>query len=114
MVEEVKRSREMERHKEAVWGRTDMKKSRDPVIAAALEYERATLDALETLDGTDREAQIAACVRFVQAMQTMGALPDCDRGLTYLMQRGRIPDFAWKRIHAAVEILAADLGSPVH
>jgi hypothetical protein len=90
------------------------KSRRDPVIAAALEYESATLDALRALDGTDSEAQIAACVRFVDAMQAMDAMPDRDRGLTYLMRRGRIPDFAWKRIHAAVEIFAADLSSPVH
>ena len=91
-----------------------MKKPRDPVIAAALEYESATLDALETLNGTDSEAQIAACVRFVEALQTMDAMPDRDRGLTYLMQRGRIPDFAWKGIHAAMQIFAADLTSPLH
>jgi hypothetical protein len=29
-----------------------MKKSHDPVIATALEYESAILDALRTLDGT--------------------------------------------------------------
>jgi hypothetical protein len=91
-----------------------MRTTRDPVIATALEYESATLDALRALDGTDSEAQIAACVRFVDAMQAMDAMPDRDRGLTYLMRRGRIPDFAWKRIHAAMEILAADLSSPVH
>jgi hypothetical protein len=90
------------------------KSRRDPVIAAALEYESATLDALRALGGTDSEAQIAACVRFVDAMQAMDAMPDRDRGLTYLIQRGRIPDFAWKRIHAAMEIFAADLSSPVH
>jgi hypothetical protein len=66
----------------------------DPVIAAALEYESATLDALEALDGTDSEAQIAACVRFVDTMQAMDAMPERDRGLSYLVQRGRIPDFA--------------------
>ena len=44
----------------------------------------------------------------------MDAMPDRDRGLTYLMQRRRIPDFAWKRIDAAMEIFAADLSSPVH
>jgi hypothetical protein len=91
-----------------------VKQSRDPVIATALEYESATLDALRTLDGTDSEAQIAACVRFVDAMEAMEAMPDRDRGLTYLQQRGRIPDFAWKRIHAAMEIFAADLSSPLH
>ena len=92
-----------------------MKKRGDPVIAAALEYERAILDALAMLDGTDSEAQkAAACVRFIKALQAMDAMPDRDRGLTYLMQRGRVPNFAWKRIHAAMEILAADLISPVH
>jgi hypothetical protein len=95
-------------------GLLDVKQSRDPVIAAALEYESATLDALRTLDGTDSEAQIAACVRFVDALAAMEAMPDRDAGLTYLMQRGRIPNFAWKRIHAAMEIFAADLSSPVH
>ena len=91
-----------------------MKKCRDPVIATALEYEGATLDALRALDGTDSEAQIAACLRFSDALAAMAAIPDRDRGLTYLMQRRRIPDFAWKRIHAAMEIFAADLSSPVH
>jgi hypothetical protein len=84
------------------------------LIAAALQYESATLDALATLDGTDSEAQITACVRFVEAMQALDAMPDSDRGLTFLMRRARIPDFAWKRIHAAMEILAADLSSPLH
>jgi hypothetical protein len=52
--------------------------------------------------------------RFVDAMQTIDAMPGRDRGLTYLMRRGRIPDFAWKRIQAAMEIFAADLSSPAH
>ena len=91
-----------------------MKKSHDPVIATPLEYESATLDALRTLDGTDGEAQIAACLRFTDALAATGAMPDRDRGLTYLMQRGRIPDFAWRRVHDAMKIMAADLGSPVH
>jgi hypothetical protein len=91
-----------------------MKKSRDPMIAAALEYESATLDALRTLDGTDSEAQIVACLRFSDALAAMEAIPERDRGLAFLMLRGRIPDFAWKRIHAAMEIFAADLSSPVH
>jgi hypothetical protein len=90
------------------------KSRRDPVIAAALEYESATLDALRALDGTDSEAQIAACLRFTDALAAMDAMPDRDRGLTYLTRRGRIPDFAWKRIHAAMEIFAADLSSPLH
>ena len=86
----------------------------DSVIAAALEYESATLDALRALNGTDGDAQLAACLRFVDALQAIDAMPDRDRGLTYLMQRKRIPNFAWKRIHAAMEIFAADVSSPVH
>jgi hypothetical protein len=86
----------------------------DPVITMALEYESATLDAMAALEGIDTKAQIEACLRFVDALQALDAMPDRDRGLTYLVQRGRIPDFAWKRIHAAMEIFAADLNSPVH
>jgi hypothetical protein len=85
-----------------------------PLDRSALEYESATLDAVGTLGGTDGEAQIVACVRFTGALAAMEAMPDRDRGLSYLMRRGRIPDFAWKRIHAAMEIFAADLSSPVH
>jgi len=62
----------------------------------------------------DSEAQIVACLRFSDALAAMEAIPERDRGLAFLMQRGRIPDFAWKRIHAAMEIFAADLSSPVH
>jgi hypothetical protein len=91
-----------------------MNKTHEPTIATALEYESAVLDALRTLGGTDSEAQIAACLRFSDALAAMVAMPDRDRGLTYLMQRRRIPDFAWKRIDAAMEIFAAELSSPVH
>jgi hypothetical protein len=52
-----------------------MKKSHDPVIATALEYESAILDALQTLDGTDGEAQIAACLRFTDALAAMEPCP---------------------------------------
>ena len=71
-----------------------MKKPRDPMIATALEYESATLDTLRALDGTDGRRR-SACLHF-DAMAAMEAMPDRDRGLTYLMQRGRILDFAWK------------------
>jgi hypothetical protein len=91
-----------------------MAEKRDPIIAAALEYESATLDALRALGGTDSEEQMAACIRFVEALQAMEAMPDRDRGLAYLVRRGNIPDFAWKRIHAAMELFAANLSSPVH
>jgi hypothetical protein len=86
----------------------------DPVITAALEYESATLDALAGSDATYSKAQVEACLRFADALQAMEAMRDRDRGLTFLMQRGRIPDFASKRIHAAMEIFAADLSSPAH
>jgi hypothetical protein len=92
----------------------EMAEKRDPIIAAALEYESATLDALRALGGTDNEEQMAACIRFVEALQAMEAMPDRDRGLAYLVRRGNIPDFAWKRIHAAMELFAANLSSPVH
>jgi hypothetical protein len=88
----------------------------NPVIAAALEYESATLDALRALDGTDGDAQIAACLRFADALAVITALPaeDHNHSLTFLTRRGLIPSFAWKQIHAAMEILAADLRSPAH
>ena len=41
----------------------------------------------------------------------MEAMPERDRALTYLMQRGRIPDFSWKRIYAAMQILAANFNA---
>jgi hypothetical protein len=68
------------------------------------------------LDGTDTEAQIVASVRYGDAVTAMEAMPEEDRNraLTYLMRRGRIPDFSWKRIYAAMQILAADLSAPVH
>jgi hypothetical protein len=85
------------------------------VILAALEYEDATLEALRALDGTDSEGAGGACLRFVAALQATNALPaeERDRGLAYLVQRGRIPDFARRRIHAAMELLAADLNPQV-
>ena len=95
--------------------RTSGRRPNDPVLLAALEYEDATLEALWTLEGTDSEEQVAACLRFVAALQATNALPaeERDRGLAYLVQRGRIPDFAWMRIHAAMELLAADLNPQV-
>ena len=69
-----------------------MKKSRDHVFVAALEYESATLNALQALD----------------------AMPDRDRGLAYLKRRGGIPNFAWKRIHAFMEIFVANRTPTVH
>ena len=96
-------------------GRTSARRHDDPVLLAALEYEDATLEALRALDGTDSEEQVEACLRFVAALEATYALPaeEQDRGLAYLVQRGRIPDFAWMRIHTAMELLAADLNQEV-
>jgi hypothetical protein len=95
--------------------RTSARRPTDPVLLAALEYENATLEALRALDGTDSEEQVAACLRFVAALEASYALPakERDRGLAYLVHRRRIPDFAWMRIHAAMELLAADLNPEV-
>jgi hypothetical protein len=95
-------------------GAGDGGEARPDYCCRALEYESATLDALRALGTTDSEEQMAACIRFVEALQAMEAMPDRDRGLAYLVRRGNIPDFAWKRIHAAMELFAANLSSPVH
>jgi hypothetical protein len=91
-----------------------LKKSRDPVFVAALEYESATLNALQALAGTDDAAVIAACMRFIDAIQALDAMPDRDRGLAYLRRRGGVPNFAWKRIHAFMEIFVANRTPTVH
>jgi hypothetical protein len=95
--------------------RTSARRPNDPVLLAALAYEDATLAALRALDGSDSREQVEACLRFVAALEATNALPaeERDRGLAYLVQRGRIPDFAWMRIHAAMELLAADLNPQV-
>ena len=84
-----------------------MSQSRDPVFAAAQEYENATLDALQALNGTDVEAQVAACVRWADAAAAIDAMPEDDYGRagTYLTLRGRVPDHAWRLILAAMERL---------
>jgi hypothetical protein len=96
---------------ETVW--TSARRPNDPVILAALEYEDATLEALQTLDGTDSEEQVARPASASSPPQATLPAEERDRGLAYLVQRGRIPDFAWMRIHAAMELLAADLNPQV-
>jgi hypothetical protein len=83
----------------------------DPVIAAALEYESATLDAVRTLEGSDGEAKRTSCLRFANAVAVIHALPTDDqhRGLTYLKERGRIPDDAWRLVWATMEIFVAEM-----
>jgi hypothetical protein len=67
------------------------------------------------LNGTDGEEQVAACLRFVAALEATNALPakERDRSLACLVHRRCIPDFAWMRIHAAIQLLAADLNPQV-
>jgi hypothetical protein len=47
-----------------------MPNSLDPVITAALEYETATLLALQALKGTDRDSQREACLRLLTRVET--------------------------------------------
>jgi hypothetical protein len=81
----------------------------DPVIVAALEYESATLAALRALDGGDREALVAACLRWADAVAAIDAMPaqESDRAAGWLAQRGRVPHHARRLLEAAMEGLAA-------
>lgn len=83
----------------------------DPVIAAALEYESATLAALTTLEESDGEAQRDACLRFADAVAVIDDMPldDKNRGVAYLLKRGRLPAHAWRPIVAAIKILVSSV-----
>ena len=87
----------------------DPRKPGDAVVMAALEYESATLHALQTFLGTNGAAQREACLTWCNALAVINALPaeDYDRGLTHLRERGRIPDNAWQVIKAAMEQIFA-------
>jgi hypothetical protein len=80
----------------------------DPVIAIAEEYEAATLAALAALEGDDIAAQMTACVRFGQILARMRAMSPQDLGRvnTLITERGRIPDFAWRKIVLAMQNFA--------
>jgi hypothetical protein len=86
-----------------------MPKTRDPVITAALEYETATLLALQALNGTDRDSQWEACLRWADSVAAIYAMKpeDHNRGTSHLVERGLIPEYGWKVLAAAMEQLAA-------
>jgi hypothetical protein len=90
-----------------------MPETPDPVIAATLEYETATLLALEALKGTDRSRQWEACLRFADAVAAIEAMKpeEYNRAGSHLVERGLVPEYAWEEIHAAMEQLAATKGS---
>jgi hypothetical protein len=80
----------------------------DPVIAEALEYESATLDALRLLEtSTDGVAQRAACIRYARAVVVFIDLPIDDQicADSYLAKRGRVPKDASRIILAAMELM---------
>ena len=81
----------------------------DPVLAIAAEYESSMLAALSALEGSDTAAQMAACVRFGKVLAALRVMnpEDYSRVGAYLTERGRIPDFAWRKIVAAMQAFAA-------
>ena len=85
-----------------------MTSSGDPAIAAATEYERATLNALLVLEQTDRASKQAACLRFVKALGALRALSRNDqmRASQHIARRGLIPENASRTIQAAMDALS--------
>jgi hypothetical protein len=84
-------------------------KPRDRAARVALEYERSTRFALRALNGTDIEAQRAACLRWRIAVVAIEALSDDDfnRASIFLTRRAQIHDGAGKLIAAALETFMA-------
>jgi hypothetical protein len=64
---------------------------------------------LHELEGADPKKQGAACYRFADAVAALQKLSatDYNKAGTFLTNRGHVPDYAWKKIHAALEIFAA-------
>jgi hypothetical protein len=91
-------------------GAPKMKPTGDPAIAAAIEYERAALNALQALEGIGRTEKQGACLRFVKASAAMRALSltERKRAADYIAARGMIPSGAVPTIHAAIEALSRD------
>lgn len=87
---------------------SENKDAADPVIAIAADYEAATLAALAALEGNDVAAQMAACVRFGEMLARMRKMSPQDLGRinTWVTERGRIPDFAWRKIVLAMQNFA--------
>jgi hypothetical protein len=89
-----------------------MKARHDPVIAAALEYEFATRDAMLNLRARRSGDQVKACLRWADALMQLEALPDSDhrRAGDFLSIRGKIP-FTARRVitNAMMELDAVAL-----
>ena len=87
-----------------------MPQDNDPVLALAEEYESAALAALDALERADTEAQMAACIRFGAAMAALRGLGVADLGRVnaWLLGRQRIPDYAWRKIVAAMQDFARE------
>jgi hypothetical protein len=87
----------------------------DPVIAAALAYETATLHALAVLDRTkDGLAQRGACIRWAKHVTAIEAMSPADkfRALSHVQERGRVPDHSWQLIYAAMKVFVGDWPYP--
>jgi hypothetical protein len=76
-----------------------MKHRQDPVIAAALEYEFATNEAILILNDRKAATKVRACLRWADALLQLEALPDTEhqRAGDFLAVRGKIP-FTARRI----------------
>ncbi len=86
-----------------------MREWRDRAIAAALEYEFATRDAILELRERKSAAKVKACLRWADALMQLEALPDNDhqRAGDFLAVRGRIPFTARRMITDAMMRLDA-------
>ena len=85
----------------------------DPVIAAGLEYETATLLAVHALKETDVEAQRAAVQRWIVAVNTIESLDveDYNRAGAFVQERARIKEGDWRTVAAAMERFFSEAAS---
>ncbi len=81
-----------------------MKEWQDPAIAAALEYEFATHEAIVNLGDRKSATKVKACLRWADALMQLEALPDNDhrRAGDFLAVRGKIPYTARRTITDAM------------
>jgi|EndMetStandDraft_6_1072998.scaffolds.fasta_scaffold177046_1 hypothetical protein len=81
----------------------------DPAIAAALEYEFATHDAIMKLNERKSATTVRACLRWADALMQLEALPDVEhrRAGDFLAVRGKIPFQARRMITDAIMRLDA-------
>ena len=80
------------------------------MLALAEEYESAALAALAALEHAGTEAQMAACIRFGKAMAALRQMNAADyaRVNAWLLERKRIPDYAWRKIVVAMQDFARE------